>query len=133
MVSKAETEKATKNDADKTDPNAITEIVNSSSSLKQLSDRLDAKRSAKAAIENSEEKRKAEGRALGQGMRLASELLAAMIVGLLLGLGIDQFTGLAPLGLLVGLFVGFAAGLRNATTALSRSQEAPESASKDNA
>ena len=86
------------------------------SPLRDFSSRLDAARTARSA---RDEPRNEEGRALGQGFRLASELLAAALVGLGLGLGLDAVAGIAPFGLLAGLFLGFAAGLRNAVRAMS--------------
>jgi len=49
----------------------------------------------------------------GQAVRLASEFLAAVVVGVMLGLGFDQVTGFSPWGLVVFLFLGFAAGVLN--------------------
>jgi len=49
----------------------------------------------------------------GQAVKLASEFLAAVIVGVVLGLGFDQVTGYTPWGLVVFLFLGFAAGVLN--------------------
>ena len=65
----------------------------------------------------------ARDRSLGAGFRLASELLASVIVGLALGLGADAVMGWSPFGLLAGLFVGFAAGFRNAAAAFTRSDD----------
>lgn len=92
-------------DADKQDP----------PSLKEFSARLDT---ARGVVEQQENRHDGRSEALGKGFRLASELIAAVIVGLALGLGIDALTGLAPLGLLAGLFLGFGAGLRNAAVAM---------------
>ena len=89
-------------------------------SLQDFSRRLDAARGG--AARESEDRRTAEDaerdRALGKGFRLASELLAPAVVGLGLGLGLDAVVGIAPWGLLAGLFLGFAAGLRNAVEAM---------------
>ncbi len=85
--------------------------------LDALSRRLDEARGdgsdARAAEEAAE-----RGRAMGSGFRLASELLASMIVGVLLGLSVDALAGSSPFGLMVGIFIGFAAGLRNAARAM---------------
>lgn len=85
--------------------------------LEDLSRRLDealGQRETDAARRGEASSR---GQALGAGFRLASELIAAALVGLALGLGFDAFVGTAPFGLLAGLFIGFAAGLRNAVSA----------------
>lgn len=84
--------------------------------LDEFSSRLDAAR--KAADPNAESPDAARGRAMGKGFRLASELVAAMIVGPGLGLGVDRLAGTAPWGLLVGILLGFAAGVRNVAQAM---------------
>jgi ATP synthase protein I len=90
--------------ADKHDP----------SPLDEFSSRLEAAK--KAADPNAENTTR--GRAMGKGFRLASELLAAMIVGPLLGLGIDRLAGSSPWGLLLGILLGFIAGVRNVAVAM---------------
>ena len=50
---------------------------------------------------------------MGQGLKYASEFTAATLVGAALGYGADSVLGTAPWGLLVGLFLGFTAGIRN--------------------
>ena len=89
-------------------------------SLDAFSKRLDAARSAHGGEDAARamEDRAGEGRALGQGFRLASELLAAMIVGPALGWVVDWFAGTSPFGLLAGIFLGFAAGIRNVSRAM---------------
>ncbi|MEZ5897690.1 MAG: AtpZ/AtpI family protein [Parvularculaceae bacterium] len=86
-----------------------------SSSLEEFSKRLDAVRGASNPKESAESGRNA---AMGKGFRLASELLAAMIVGPVLGLGVDKLADTAPWGLLLGIFVGFAAGVKNVAAAM---------------
>ena len=86
-----------------------------SSDLEQFSARLDAVRGARTGKEDTGGVR---DKAVGAGFRLASELLAAVIVGLALGLGIDAVADSAPFGLLIGLFIGFATGLRNVAVAM---------------
>lgn len=87
-------------------------------SLEEFSKRLDAARGVDRPENAGGEQ---HGKAMGQGFRIGSELLAAVIVGLLLGLGIDRLTGASPFGLLAGLFLGFAAGLRNVAKAMKES------------
>lgn len=86
------------------------------SPLDEFSSRLDAVR--KTADPDAESSNAARGRAMGKGFRLASELLAAMIVGPLLGLGLDRLAETAPWGLLAGILIGFAAGIRNVAQAM---------------
>lgn len=54
----------------------------------------------------------------GRAMRVSSELVACVIVGTLLGLGLDRWLGTTPWLLLVGIGLGFAAGLRNLTRSI---------------
>jgi len=84
--------------------------------LDEFSSRLEAAR--KAADPNAEDADATRGRAMGKGFRLASELLAAMIVGPALGLGVDRLAGTSPWGLIGGILVGFAAGIRNVARAM---------------
>ena len=77
-------------------------------SLEEFSERLDAMRD-----DAGEDNPKANGPAWGRAMRASSDLLAGVFVGTLLGLGVDHFAGTSPLFLIVGVFVGFAAGVRN--------------------
>jgi ATP synthase protein I len=56
----------------------------------------------------------ARSRAWAGALRTGADLVAALLVGLGLGLGLDKVAGTGPWGMLVGLFLGFAAGLRNA-------------------
>ncbi|EJF90490.1 ATP synthase subunit [Bartonella tamiae] len=48
-----------------------------------------------------------------QAIKLSSEFLAGVIVGVVLGLGFDQLVGTSPWGLIIFLFLGFAAGVLN--------------------
>ena len=52
---------------------------------------------------------------LGQAVRIGTELLAALIVGGGLGWAVDTYLlGTGPGGLVLGLILGAAAGVRNA-------------------
>jgi len=82
-------------------------------SLDDFSERLDAMR-GEAEPENP----KSSGAAWGRALRVSSELLAGLFVGALIGLGLDHWLGTAPWFLLVGIGLGFAAGLRNLSRAL---------------
>ena len=50
--------------------------------------------------------------ALGQAMNLGLHLVSGVVVGGLMGYGLDWLLGTLPLFLLIFLFLGFAAGLR---------------------
>ena len=60
---------------------------------------------------------------LGQAVRIGTELLAALIVGGGLGWVIDTYLlASAPWGMVMGLFLGGAAGMRNAYRSAQRWQ-----------
>lgn len=86
------------------------------SPLEEFSSRLEAAR--KAADPDAESPQATRGRAMGKGFRLASELLATMIVGPGLGMLADRAFGVSPWGLVIGIFVGFAAGILNVARAM---------------
>lgn len=50
---------------------------------------------------------------LGVGFRIGIELLASLLVGLALGWVADRFLGTRPWGLVLGFFIGAAAGMVN--------------------
>jgi ATP synthase protein I len=63
---------------------------------------------------------------LGIALRMASEFAAAIVVGAFLGYGADVTFKTAPWGLLIGLPLGFAAGVLNVVRAAQKmSAEAP--------
>lgn len=84
-------------------------------SLDEFSKRLDAARGDKAEKQSAS---RGNGAAMGRAFRVASELLAALFVGCLLGLGLDKALHTEPWLLLVGLGLGFAAGIRNVSRAM---------------
>lgn len=50
---------------------------------------------------------------LGVGFRIGIELLASLMVGLALGWVADRFLGTRPWGVVLGFFIGAAAGMMN--------------------
>ncbi len=84
-------------------------------SLDEFSDRLDAMRG-----QSEPEDPKGSGAAWGRAMRVSSELLAGLLVGTALGYGLDRWLGTEPLFLLVGIGLGFAAGLRNLARSMNK-------------
>ena len=96
-------DKAGKDEASKGDP----------PSLDEFSNRLDRMRA-----EPEEPGSHKGSSAMGRAMRLSTELLAGLFVGCLLGLGLDKWLGTSPLFLLVGIGVGFAAGVVNVSRAM---------------
>lgn len=76
--------------------------------MKALSEKLEAAR------QKQNPDRLDEGNsAMAIGFKYATEFSAAVLVGAALGYGADKFLGTAPWGLLVGLILGFAAGVMN--------------------
>jgi ATP synthase protein I len=75
--------------------------------LSDLQRRVNAARGE--GLQNSTPPRNATGLAL----RFGGEFGAAVIVGALLGYGVDHFLHTSPWGILIGLMLGFAAGLVN--------------------
>lgn len=57
-------------------------------------------------------------RALGVGLRLGIEFVSALIVGGGLGWLVGRWLGAAPIGLLVGILLGFGAGLLSVRRAM---------------
>jgi ATP synthase protein I len=55
----------------------------------------------------------ADNNGMAMALRLGSELVAGVIVGFTIGYGIDYFLGTTPWGMIVFLFLGFAAGTLN--------------------
>lgn len=78
--------------------------------LKALSEKLEAKRRARIEEEN---KRPDGNSNMGKGIQYASEFSAAVLIGAALGYGADKVFNSSPWGLLIGLILGFAAGVLN--------------------
>lgn len=95
-----------------------------SQDLTALRARLDA---ARTKHEAPPAKRKQDdGRILGQAWRMSTELVVSVMVGLGLGYGVDHLLDSSPFGLLIGLGLGFAAGIK--TVLISASKMAEQSA-----
>lgn len=50
-------------------------------------------------------------RGMAAGYRMSAEFVAAVIVGAVFGVGVDWLLGSSPAGLILGVFLGFAAGV----------------------
>nr|WP_314261783.1 AtpZ/AtpI family protein [uncultured Devosia sp.] len=69
-----------------------------------------------------------------RGMRIATEFIAAIIVGCILGYLVDLGLGTSPWGLLIGMLMGFAAGILNVTrvvTQMNAASPPPTGSEKD--
>ncbi|NWG91415.1 MAG: AtpZ/AtpI family protein [Parvularculaceae bacterium] len=98
-------------------------------SLDEFAKRLD---DARGRQETDGGSGRTRGVALGRAFRVGSELLAGLLVGALLGAGADALFDTKPWLLLVGILMGFAAGVLNVARAfreLGRSAERDADAS----
>jgi len=86
----------------------------------RLQAKLDARRSEEEA------RNRASGWAVG--LRYGSDFMAGVLVGIGLGFAFDWFVGTAPLGIMVGTLLGFAAGTLNVVRA---AQEVNAAGDKD--
>ena len=86
-------------------------------SLEEFSDRLNRMRGDGQPERPSQE----SGAAWGRALRISSDLLAGLLVGTALGWGLDRWLDTSPWFLLIGIGVGFAAGIRNMMRTLEKS------------
>ena len=80
--------------------------------LQAFSDKLEATKQSHQEPETPNDKS-----GMGAGLRYASEFSAAIIAGAFLGYLVDKFAGSGPWGLLIGLLLGFGAGVMNVVRA----------------
>ena len=92
-----------------------------------------AKREAAAKAQADRVEQAAAARTAGAAWRIMVDLVAAVAVVGLIGYGADRLLGTLPLGLLAGLFLGFALGMWRAVTAANRisAQSAPPAPGPD--
>ncbi|HEX7968714.1 MAG TPA: AtpZ/AtpI family protein [Stellaceae bacterium] len=82
--------------------------------LRDLEKRLDkARRQERPARPSGESDDGASRKALALAFRIGLELVVAVFVGAALGWAFDSWLGTQPWGLIVFLFLGFAAGVTN--------------------
>lgn len=91
--------------------------------LDRLHDKLDDVDERGAEKMPKGQANEARGRAMGIAFRIATDLVAGVAVGGFLGWLGDKYLGTAPILLIVFLFLGIAAGLRNSLRAARRMQE----------
>lgn len=88
-----------------------------SARLSGLGDRLSTlektRQTAKGQTGTEEKDARSRASMMAVGIRLSSELIAGVLVGALIGWGIDYFLSTSPLGMIVFLLLGFAAGVIN--------------------
>jgi|GEM_PF-2278096 len=68
---------------------------------------------AKAKLEGAPDESATRAAGMAAGLRMGSEFVAAVLVGAVMGYGVDLVARTLPLGLLVGMLFGFAAGAVN--------------------
>lgn len=83
--------------------------------LSSLRRRVAKAREAESAAASKD--RAPPSNAASMAMRMGGEFVAALLVGAAIGFGIDQFAPTKPWGLVVGLVMGFAAGVTNVVRA----------------
>lgn len=84
-----------------------------SARLRRLGDQLDREQASRQSGASSGAPSSADGSAMARGLRLSTELVAAVLVGAGLGWLFDRMLGVSPLGLIVFVLLGFAAGIVN--------------------
>ena len=89
-----------------------------------------AEHRGRQAAEAERERRPGTMQGLAEGLKLGSEFGAGVVVGAAIGYGIDWLAGTMPLGLIVFLMIGFAAGVRNVLRSVSPKRE-PSAAASD--
>ena len=77
--------------------------------IDRLEDRLDKARS-EFDQEYTPPSQAEDGQSMGDGASIGDEFLAYVISGGILGYGIDRLLNILPLGLLIGMIFGLAAG-----------------------
>ncbi len=82
-----------------------------SARLRDLGERLGRHHSDRPS--DSEPRPTADPSAIARGFRLSTELVAGVLVGAGIGWLIDRWLGTSPLGMIVFLLLGFAAGVLN--------------------
>lgn len=84
-----------------------------SARLKSLDARLDKASADRRVTEESRTRSTSNSGALGQAFRLSAEFVSGVAAGGLVGWLVDRLFGIAPLGLIVCLLLGFCAGMLN--------------------
>jgi ATP synthase protein I len=102
-----------------------TELGDFSKRLDDLSNRIAAEKSEKAAAEKPSNRFQGV-QSYSKGYRLASEFVAGVLVGGLIGYGLDYLFGTLPLFLIILLLFGFGAGIVNMSRAANRSEPTAE-------
>ncbi|PWT88909.1 MAG: F0F1 ATP synthase assembly protein I [Proteobacteria bacterium] len=84
-----------------------------SARLKRLGERLEDVQRGRLSESNQRLRGAVDSSAMARGFRLSTELVAGVLVGSIIGWLLDRWLGSSPWGLIVGLLLGFAAGVLN--------------------
>jgi ATP synthase protein I len=84
-----------------------------SARLKRLGERLEDVQRGRLSESNQKLRGAADSSAMARGFRLSTELVAGVLVGSIIGWLLDRWLGSSPWGLIVGLLLGFVAGVLN--------------------
>jgi ATP synthase protein I len=84
-----------------------------SARLRDLGERLGRHHSDGPSDSEPGQRSTADTSAMARGFRLSTELVAGVLVGAGIGWLIDRWLGTTPLGMIVFLLLGFAAGVLN--------------------
>jgi ATP synthase protein I len=94
-------------------PDEIREDAERDKRLKELDHRIrQEKREDKVAQHHASDNTK-NASAMAQGFRLSAEFVSGIAAGTLLGWIIDQLVNTTPWGFIIGLLLGFCAGMMN--------------------
>lgn len=89
-------------------------------SLKALQNKIEA---AKESVEQNSDSRRAP---LGRSMHIAIDLVTGTAVGAIIGYGLDVWLGTLPVFMLLGFFVGVAAGAKLMLRTLKEMENHPD-------
>jgi ATP synthase protein I len=84
-----------------------------SSKLKRLGDRIGIVKKARDAQNTPNQRASSDRSAITQAFRLSAEFVSGVVAGGIIGFVLDKLAGIAPLGLIIGLILGFCAGMFN--------------------
>src|SRR5262249_36369438 len=88
-----------------------------SARLRELGERLGQATRGRASDGGPGQRSAADPSVIARGFRLSTELVAGVLVGAGIGWLLDRWLGTTPLGMIVFLLLGFAAGVLNVVRA----------------
>jgi ATP synthase protein I len=88
-----------------------------SARLRELGERLGQHHPGRPSDSEPGQRQTADPSAMARGFRLSTEFVAGILVGAGIGWLLDRWLGTSPLGMIVFLLLGFAAGVLNVVRA----------------